>query len=410
VKAPARPGTSPSIPTSAKGSILRAPWRAWTVLLIAWLGLLLCNTDRYAWSNVSVIAGPDFSLSPVFAISVFATAAQIGFLVSVAGGGLATDWIGARRILALAVTLLGAATVGFGMSSSIGIGVMLQFSLGLAAGPIYAAGVKLVSGWFGRTGRATAMGFFMTGTSLAVVVTNSAIPWLAERHGWRSAFYHLGVFTLVSGMLAFALLRDPATQGATPLRPASAIRFLAKSRNFRWLALVNMGGPWGTYGFAIWTTTLLVQRFHLSPSQAGMIVAAYGAGGLGAKLLIGMVSDAVGGRRKALAIACLLLCAAGLILFGNLTTPTALQVLAPFLGVAAFGWNPLVTTMIAETSRNSAGSAAGLSLLLTVAADSVQPALVALIYHATGSFALVFCLFAAGPILAAYAMSRVSEE
>ena len=205
-------------------------------------------------------------------------------------------------------------------------------------------------------------------------------------------------------------MRDRPVNRSIEPGPFHAIRFLFKSRNFRWLALANTGGPWGTFGFATRTTTLLVDRFALSPAQAGLIVASYGAGGLAAKLLMGVVSDAVGGRRKLLATGCLGVCAVGLELFGNLTSRSGFQLLAPVLGVFAFAWNPLVTTMIAESARSVAGSAAGLSMLLTVAADSVQPALIGLIYHATHSVPLVFAIFAAGPLLAAYSVTRVAEN
>ena len=186
-------------------SILGAPALAWAILVMACFGLLLCNTDRYAWSNVSAVAGKDFSLSPVFAISVFATAAQLGFLISVVIGGLVTDWAGAWRVLGIAVTLLGLATLGFGRSISIGMSVTMQLAMGLSAGPIYSAGVKAVSTWFAQIGRATAIGLFMTATSLAVVAANSVIPRWLERDGWRYAFHYLGVITVLGGMLSSLL-------------------------------------------------------------------------------------------------------------------------------------------------------------------------------------------------------------
>ena len=386
------------------------PALAIPILIMSWLGLLLCNTDRYAWSNVAVVAGRDFALSPIFALSIFATAAQIGFLISVILGGLATDWLGARRIMGAAVTLMGIATFLFGASSSMLVGVTLQFAIGLAAGPIFSAGVKLISTWFGQVGRATAMGFYMTATSLAIVMANSVVPRLAKMSSWRTAFFYLGAVTVVSGLLSILVVRDAAGDEPEYAPPIQLAAKLMRNKNFKWLAIANLGGPWGGYGFAVWTPTLLVDKFHVSLAQAGLVVATFGLGSVAAKILIGFFSDVIGGYRKVLTVIFLCICCAGLLGFGYSNSLLAFQIAAPMLGIAALSYSPLLNTMIAESAKGMAGSAAGFSLALTILGESIQPSLVAVVYQMTKSFPLIFAIFAAGPLIAVYALTRVDSS
>jgi hypothetical protein len=66
--------------------------------------------------------------------------------------------------------------------------------------------------------------------------------------------------------------------------------------------------------------------------------------------------------------------------------------------------------MIAESAGDKAGSAAGLSLVMTTAGDSLQPLLLGFVYQYTRSFFAVFAVLAAGPLLAALAVARVQDD
>jgi ACS family glucarate transporter-like MFS transporter len=304
---------------------------------------------------------------------------------------------------------MGFATLLFATSSSLMVGIAAQFAIGLSAGPIFSAGVKLISSWFGQIGRATAMGFFMTATSLAIVMANTVVPRLAIAGSWRTAFYYLGAVTIVSGLAAILIVRDHVSDRRNFTQPLQVAAQLLRNRNFRWLAVANLGGPWGGFGFAIWTPTLLVDKFHISLVQAGFIVATYGAGAVGAKLFIGLLSDVTGGHRKLLTMIFLSFCGVGLLVFGNSNDLLAFRIAAPILGIAALSYSPLLNTMIAESAKGTAGSAAGFALALTILGESIQPSLIAITYHITQSFPLIFGIFAAGPLVAVFALTRVDS-
>lgn len=386
----------------------------WVVLAVATVVLLMSVIVRIAWSNIAPKAGADLGLTPVNSLTAFATTSHLGFLVAAIFGGLVTDWLGPRRVLIFLVLGLGLATAAFGFVNNVGQGMVLQFCMGLLAGPCFAIGVKLVSSWFPRIGRATAMGVFMVGTSLAVVVVNLIVPWLMTYISWREVYLAIGLLTAALALPAFLFVRNDSgtTDQAKSVRspsPFASVMPLLRNRNFRWLALANWGGPWGTWGFAIWASTLLVEGRGISTVEAGVIVASFGAGAVIAKLATGILSDLLGGRRKELT--CLILAVYGisLVLFPFIEDINYIAMVAPVLGIFAFGYSPLLNTMIAETAGKNAGSAAGLSLVLTTAGDSFQPILLGILFTTTGSLPVVFFTLAIGPFIAALCVIKVRE-
>ncbi len=373
----------------------------WVVLAVAWSAFLISFIDRLAWSNVALDVSHDLGL-PVAALGVFVTAFYAGYVVSNGAAGLAIDWLGPRIVLPLSLLPLGLATWLFGGIDSAAMGLALQGVMGLAAGADYAAGVKLITRWFDHRGRARAMGLYMTATSLAVVLTNFAVPRLLPRLGWPGVYHGLGALTAGIGVLCWLVLREGGVAGRadTPSRPA--YRRLLANRDLAILGLAGFGALWGTWGFAFWANALMVRGGHLSAVQAGGIMATAGIAALVAKPLAGWLSDALGGARKGLTIACLIGFALSLTIFGRLNGATALGRMAPVLGVFAFAYSPLMNTMVAEAAGpDLAGSAAGLTNAVWALGNVIVPSVVGIAFQVTHSFAVAFLTLAIGPALGA---------
>lgn len=381
-----------------------------SVLACAWSIFFGSYVDRLAWANLSGPAGRDLRI-PVAALGVFATAFSLGYVFGNGVAGVAADRIGPRRTLLFSIVPMGVFTALFGFTTTLWAGCALQALMGLTAGTAFVCGVKLITTWFSSVGRATAMGIFVTGTSVGVVATNYIAPVLMQEIGWRGVYHVLGAATVVLALVSYVIVRDRPDTQERVVEPPRALKFLLRSRNFRWLTLANIGGPWATWGFALWANILLVHRFNLTPVAAGKIVASFGIGAIIAKPAIGLVSDSLGGARKHLAIASLVLFAVALLVFGQLHTVKQFAWFAPVLGVAAFVYSPLVSTMIAEVGgAELAGTASGVSQVINTAVGAVQPITVGFVYYATHSFFLAFAALAIGPALAAAALLAVREQ
>ncbi len=370
---------------------------------MVWLAFLLSFVDRLIWTSVGNSAAASFGLG-LAALGLFVSAFYVGYVVSSAISGLASDRVGPRLTISVALMLLGAATFGFGYARTVAGGVALQAMMGFAGGADFAAGVKLIMAWFGRRDRGRAMGLFMTATSMGVAVTNALVPRLMQVVSWMDIYRGAGLATFAFGGLCWFVLRDQPGGARSPVVRWADIRALAHNRQFLYAVLAGLGGVWGTWGFAIWANALMIRGLHFSPVLAGSIVATFGVVAILCKPLIGVLSDLLGGRKRTLVMIDLFLFAGLLLLAGLLTTETQLWVIAPLLGAAAFAYSPLQNAMVAEAGGAAAGSAAGLSNAIGSIGTTIVPLAVGIGFQATHSYEAAFAILAVGPMIGGLAM------
>jgi len=402
---------APTVPVTAspRAEQFRSA-RRWLILGLAWLAFLLSYVDRLAWSNVASSVGHGLGL-PLATLGVFVTAFYIGYVASNLLGGLASDRIGPRLMLTFALLGLGVSTWLFGFITSITGGLVIQALMGLFAGTDYATGVKLIAAWFDRTDRGTAMGIFMTATSLGVVVTNLFVPQLLASLHWNGVYHAMGGITVIGAVFCFFGVRDRPDSGSEPVLELADFLDLFRDRNLILVALSGFGAMWGTWGFAFWASTLMTRGHHLSTVEAGGIVAMFGTGAIFSKPLIGILSDRLGGIRKIPVIACLLCFVVALLVFGTLGTKAQFRMIAPILGVTAFAYSPLLGAMVTESAGiRRAGSSAGVTNAFWQLGSVIVPVAVGVVFQATQSFYAAFVTLAAGPLLGACGLMFFRES
>jgi len=410
--------TIAQLSTAARGSGSRVRW---LVLLVAWAALVLSTVCRLAWGTLAIPLGQSLSL-PLAALGMFVTAFYVGYVLSNFVCGFATDRVGGRVALSSSLVGLAVATYSFSYTPTLTLGLVLQALMGLTAGADYAAGVKLVTTWFEKKERGRAVGLLMSASSVAVIATNAILPTLVEAYGWRTSYRLLGILALVLAVGCALILRDRAQpgdavqSGATGTGAQDSHSRLHSgagtlmTRNFLLLALAGCGAFWGTLGFTSWAIPLMGKAHNISPVQAGYVLAVAGIAGLISKPTIGWLSDYFGARRKTLAIISLVFFCAVLLAFGQLSDLPAFRLAAPFIGVGAFIYSPLLVTMAAEHAGPSkAGSAAGVANAVWQMGSALSPALVGLVYQAQHSFSLAFAVLAAGPLFGAICLAFIKE-
>lgn len=409
--------TQLSMYATPAGSRLR-----WLVLMVAWAALVLSTVCRLAWGTLAIPLGQSLSL-PLAALGMFVTAFYVGYVLSNFVCGFATDRVGGRVALSSSLVGLAVATYVFSYTPTLTIGLVLQALMGLTAGADYAAGVKLVTTWFEKNERGRAVGLLMSASSVAVISTNAILPTLVEIYGWRTSYRLLGVVAVILAVICAAVLRDRAQSKNVVPSEETRIRTAGShgqvrsgvsallTRNFILLALAGCGAFWGTLGFTSWAIPLMVKAHHVSAVQAGYILAIAGIAGLFSKPTVGWLSDCFGGRRKTLAILSLVFFCAALLVFGQLDDLTAFRLAAPFIGVGAFVYSPLLVTMAAEQAGVSkAGSAAGVTNAVWQLGSALSPALIGLVFQARHSFSLAFAVLAIGPLFGAICLAFTKES
>lgn len=382
----------------------------WIILAVCWAVFTITSVDRATWGPAASAFGDELGL-PVSALGLFATCYYTGYVLSVAVGGFLADWVGARRTVALSIGLSGAFMIGFGEVQSRGWGLALQLAIGLCAGAEVGAGVKLISAWFDSTRIGFAMGVFMTATSLGLIVANAMVPTLVEVYSWRLSYHLFGAASVALAAAAFALVRMPARAASTRREGLPDLRPLLRNRDLLLLAMAGFGALWGTYGFITWSNLLMVRGAGVPAVTAGIVVVIFGSVAIFSKPLIGIMSDRVRWSRRTLSAWILVAFSATLIGFSFAQSPTAFLIIAPFLGLAAYTYSPLMMAMISTISGTRlAGSATGGVNAFWQMGSAVVPAVLGVVFGSTGSFHAAFLTLAAGPALAVVPLLRIGRR
>src|SRR5882757_1423272 len=383
--------------TSLTGKATRHPYR-WVVLLLSWAAFTMTSVDRSTWGPASASVGEHLGVS-LAGLGVFATSYYIGYVISNAGGGVLTDWLGGRVVLSCTLFAAGGFMILFGESTSAALGITFQACVGVFAGCDYSAGVKLISQWFPSKDRGFAMGVFMTATSLGTVIANAVVPSLIAASGWRTSYQVFGIASMVVAVLCFVFLRNGTRTEGEP-RQLPGLGPLLRNRDLLLLGVAGFGGMWGTYGFITWSNSLMTKGSGVSSVQAGGVVVIFGISAVIAKPFIGMVSDLFGARRKVPTMVVLGSFVVTLLLFGSASSLTAYLWIAPFLGVAAYVYSPLMVALIPQLAGvRLAGTAAGATNAFWQLGSTVVPVVLGVVFQSTHSFFAAFATLAAGPLL-----------
>jgi sugar phosphate permease len=381
----------------------------WIVLLLSWAAFTMTAVDRSTWGPASLSVSEHLGVS-LAGLGVFATGYYIGYVISNASGGVLTDWIGGRVVLSSTLFAAGGFMILFGETTSVALGITFQACIGVFAGCDYSAGVKLISQWFRPANRGFALGVFMTATSLGTVIANAVVPSLIEASGWRASYHVFGIASMVVAVLCFVFLRNGPTTVTEP-RQLPRLGPLLRNRDLVFLSLAGFGGLWGTYGFITWSNALMVKGSGISPVEAGGVVAVFAVVAVVAKPLIGIATDRFcGGRRKMPTVFVLGSFVVTLLLFGTADSLTAYLWIAPFLGIAAYVYSPLMVALIPQLSGvRLAGSAAGATNAFWQLGSTAVPVVVGVVFQSTHSFPAAFATLAAGPLLGMLLMLGVRE-
>jgi predicted MFS family arabinose efflux permease len=207
------------------------------------------------------------------------------------------------RIIAAAVGLWSAMTMLCGTASSFWMLFLARMGVGAAESAAPPASLSVISDLYDRRTRATAIAIYMSATMVALVLTFALGGWVAQRFGWRAAFFAAGVPGLVLGLLVWLTFREPprglSEEGARETAPVpflTTCRFLVARPAICWMLLALTITALVSVGYSTFMVSFLIRSHGLSLAQAGFLVA-YGhllaAVGI---VLMGVLADRLGQR------------------------------------------------------------------------------------------------------------------
>jgi ACS family hexuronate transporter-like MFS transporter len=168
---------------------------------------------------------------------------QLSYALTWLLGGIFLDAVGTRAGLAVAVVFWSVVNIFTGFATSVAGFAAFRFLLGIGEGFNWPGASKTVAEWFPRQERSLAVAIFDSGSSIGGAIAALAIPLIAIRFGWRSAFFCSG------GLRVYHPLgrhpRVSAEEVGLILAGRDAPSISRERGIHRWLRLLRDRNVWG---------------------------------------------------------------------------------------------------------------------------------------------------------------------
>jgi MFS family permease len=368
----------------------------------------------FGWSRAALSGAAAISLLLLGATGPFA-------------GRLADRW-GPRRVIVLALVLLGVGTIGMAAVQSLWhVYVAAGLLMAVGAGGLgLATGSAVAARWF-ETRRGLAMGIVAAGLSAGQLVVIPLATALMLGLGWRTSFFALGVglFVLVFP-LAWLIRNSPEDRGLRPYGATGPVRTAAEAAGVRRAGRVGIVEAAYVPQFWLLMATFFVCGYtsngmvltHFMPHaldhgfseyQASAALGIMGAMNVLGTLASGWICDRVG-RRGPLATYYFLRGVSLVFLLYVWNVPS-LHVWAAIFGLNYISTVPPTTTLTANIfGRYSVGELSGWIFFAHQVGAALGAALAGWIFEWTGTYAGAFVSAAVMAFLAAGLTLLIREE
>jgi MFS family permease len=212
---------------------------------------------------------------------------------------------GSRRlIISAGIVLWSAATAACGLARNFAQLALARVAIGIGEASNAPASHSMISDYFPPQRRATALAVFFVGASVGVALGFLLGGAIAERLGWRAAFFILGAPGIPLALLVWLTVREPE-RGATEVGAVDArvvpwrgvLAFLRTNRAFTLVLLAQAIHAFSGTGLLVWAVPFLMRVHGMGIAEAGMwsgpITGVSGALGV---LIGGRLSDHLGAR------------------------------------------------------------------------------------------------------------------
>lgn len=316
---------------------------AWRVLFLLFLANLFNFFDRTIPAIIIEPIRMEWHLSD-FQLGIIGTAFTLVYAIAGLPLGRMADTGSRKKIMGWGLAVWSGLTAVNGFAGSFWTFLLVRMGVGIGEASYAPAANSLIGDLFPAHRRARAMGIFMLGLPLGLLLAFFTIGAMVQAFdSWRAPFFIAAVPGLVLAVFMF-FIREPKRGAAESVRMSEEkikkpIRRVLTIPTFGWLVLAGLTFNFATYACNSFMVPML-QRYFLLPLQeaavaTGMIVGVTGLVGL---TLGGWVADKLhqrfaNGR---------LLFAAGSMLVATLATAYALHAgrieIGVFVGVFSLGW------------------------------------------------------------------------
>ncbi len=391
----------------------------WIIVLAGCLSIFAAiGLGRFSIGMLLPAMGSSLHLS-YSQMGLVCTCNFIGYLAAVFFCSRLQAVLGARRLILLALLLVGISMMLIGLVRDMVSLALLYTLTGIGSGAANIPVMGLVSAWFVSRLRGRAAGFVVTGSGFAILLTGKLIPFFNAMRpdGWRVSWFVLGAIVLVIAVLARVILRNrPQDLG---LQQVGADRELAGEElrpDFRPLnkkVILHCGMIYFIFGctYVIYVTfivTVLV-RHGFSEAAAGSLWSWVGFLSLFSGPVFGTFSDRFG-RRAGLMIVFSIQTLAYLLV--GLKLPNIALVLSiGSFGIVAWSIPSIMIALVGDlVGVHSTVRVFGFITFILGIGQIVGPFFAGQLAETTGDFSVVFLLAAGLTLVAVLLAARLQVD
>jgi len=234
--------------------------------------------DRYVGAAASPLIQKEFHLTDA-QVGLLGSAFLLVYALAAVPFGYWADRGVRKTVVAAGVAIWSIATLFTGFARSFPQLFVSRAFLGIGEASYYPAGTSLLSDYFPKEQRARTMSVWGAGSTFGIAVGFAGGGYIAEKFGWRSAFFFAAAPGILFALLAFGL-REPLRGSAesvgramASVRDASLRKFLElmRIRTLRATILSQTLLYFVLASNAFWLPILLTRRFDLSVCNAGLL-------------------------------------------------------------------------------------------------------------------------------------------
>jgi len=234
--------------------------------------------DRWVASAASPLIQKEFHLSDAL-VGLLGSAFLLVYAFAAIPFGFWADRGVRRTVVGVGVTIWSVATLFTGFARNFTQLFLSRAVLGIGEASYYPAGTSLLSDYFPKEQRGRTMSIWGAGSTLGIAVGFAGGGFIAEKVGWRDAFFFAAVPGILCALLAF-WMREPL-RGSSEAR-GPAVKRTAEATFSTFVGLLRIPTLRATIfaqtllyfvlaSNAFWLPLLLNRRFNLSVSQAGLL-------------------------------------------------------------------------------------------------------------------------------------------
>lgn len=294
----------PCDPTEKPGG---AAWRALFLVSLCYIGTMYLRA-------CPAILAPDLQAAfgvNAAGVTMFSSAALLGYGLMQMPAGLITDAIGGRKTLALFMVLAAFSTLVFALAPNLELGAAARFIAGLSMAAVPPLGAILAL-YFPRDRYTQAMGLVMASGGLGSILAAEPLARLSIALGWRGAMLASALFMAALGLCVFFIIREAKKEGAVRARSGAreelaaigrGMRRVFRSAQYWYLAIWQIFSSVVFFSFmSMWAGPYLMEAYGLDKLAASRIMFVQGLGALALVPALSALVDKLNSRRGGLII------------------------------------------------------------------------------------------------------------